>query len=89
MKRSTARQSVILNDGAHAKKLELMRKASRCINNARELLGPGWKHVGPHIRWGLVSAQLLAEVEGGMSTKDTRWLIDSAHASMEMSGDFK
>lgn len=36
--------------------------ARHCIQEARDMLGPGWGHVSDEIRWGLVMARVVGVI---------------------------
>lgn len=40
------------------------RVAEQCVTEARAMLGVGWSHVSDDVRWGLVSARVLAVIVG-------------------------
>jgi len=37
--------------------------ATRCVKDAKTLLGDGWSHVSKDLQWGLVCANIVALIE--------------------------
>jgi hypothetical protein len=50
----------------HEKDIEA--KAKRCVKEAREMMGAGWKHIGVELRLGLAHSRVLMMVVGQCET---------------------
>lgn len=56
-----------------------MDLARKCVSDAKEMMGEGWKHISPEVRWGLVCANIMAIVSGQdeeVSDKSVRRMLN-------------